>query len=79
VDSVGAVGGGGAPGVELPSAAVAVPERLAVALRTGAAPVVGRVHQGRLLLDLLALDPADDERLAAAVVDALGRTGGGTG
>ena len=42
-----------------------------------AAPVVGRVHQGRLLLDLLALDPADDERLAGAVVEALGRTGGG--
>ena len=77
VDSAGAVGGGGAPGVELPSAAVAVPERLAAALRTGAAPVVGRVHQGRLLLDLLALDPADDERLAGAVVEALGRTGGG--
>ena len=77
VDSAGAVGGGGAPGVELPSAAVAVPERLAAALRTGAAPVVGRVHQGRLLLDLLALDPADDEWLAGAVVEALGRTGGG--
>jgi L-seryl-tRNA(Ser) seleniumtransferase len=54
-----------------------VPERLAAALRTGAAPVVGRVHQGRLLLDLLALDPADDERLAGAVVEALGRTRGG--
>jgi L-seryl-tRNA(Ser) seleniumtransferase len=78
VDSAGAVGGGGAPGVELPSAAVAVPDRLAAALRTGAVPVVGRVHQGRLLLDLLALDPADDERLAAAVVDAaFDRIGGG--
>jgi L-seryl-tRNA(Ser) seleniumtransferase len=78
VDSAGAVGGGGAPGVELPSAAVAVPERLADALRSGAVPVVGRVHQGRLLLDLLALAPADDERLAAAVADALG-SGGGAG
>ena len=71
VEAVGAVGGGGAPGVELPSAAVAVPERLAVPLRTGSVPVVGRVHQGRLLLDLLALDPADDERLTSAIVDAL--------
>jgi L-seryl-tRNA(Ser) seleniumtransferase len=79
VDSAGAVGGGGAPGIELPSAAVAVPGRLAVVLRTGDLPVVGRVHQGRLLLDLLALDPADDERLAAAVVDALGHSTGGAG
>jgi L-seryl-tRNA(Ser) seleniumtransferase len=76
VESLGAVGGGGAPGVDLPSAAVAVPERLVAALRTGVVPVVGRVHQGRLLLDLLALDPRDDERLTSAVVDALR---GGTG
>jgi L-seryl-tRNA(Ser) seleniumtransferase len=71
VESVGAVGGGGAPGVDLPSAAVSLPERYAVALRTGDVPVVGRVHQGRLLLDLLALDPADDKRLGSAMVAAL--------
>jgi L-seryl-tRNA(Ser) seleniumtransferase len=67
VDSVAAVGGGGAPGVRLASAAVALPADLAAPLRTGAAPVVGRVVQGRLLLDLIALDPADDARLVAAV------------
>lgn len=67
VDSEGRVGGGGAPGVPLDSAAVALPEQLAERLRTGATPVVGRVHEGRLLLDLLAVPPEDDARLVAAV------------
>lgn len=68
VDSVAAVGGGGAPGVELPSAAVALDERLAAPLRTDEElPVVGRVEGGRLLLDLVAVAPEDDPALAAAV------------
>jgi len=67
VASEGAVGGGGAPGVVLPSAAVALPAGLAEALRTGETPVVGRVHDGRLLLDLLAVPDALDEVLVDAV------------
>ncbi|QNN52395.1 L-seryl-tRNA(Sec) selenium transferase [Nocardioides mesophilus] len=67
VPSVAAVGGGGAPGVELPSAAVAVPAALAAPLRTGAVPVVGRVESGRLLLDLIAVPAQDEEALVAAV------------
>jgi L-seryl-tRNA(Ser) seleniumtransferase len=67
VASVGRVGGGGAPGVELASAAVALPEEYAEPLRTGSDPVVGHVHGGRLLLDLLAVPPEDDQRLVAAV------------
>ncbi|MDP9823993.1 L-seryl-tRNA(Ser) seleniumtransferase [Nocardioides massiliensis] len=67
VVTAGAVGGGGAPGVELPSAAVSLPAGLAEPLRTGDRPVVGRVHDGRLLLDLLAVDPADDPVLVEAV------------
>ena len=63
----GAVGGGGAPGVPIPSAAISLPEALARALRTGEPPVVGRVERGRLLLDLLAVDPAEDHALADAV------------
>jgi L-seryl-tRNA(Ser) seleniumtransferase len=72
-----AVGGGGGPGVTLPSAALSLPERLAPELRSGAAvrrgdapAVVGRIEGGRLLLDLRAVAPADDERLAAAVLAA---------
>jgi L-seryl-tRNA(Ser) seleniumtransferase len=70
VDSVARVGGGGAPGVELPSAAVALPEAYAAPLRE--AGVVGRVENGRLLLDLRAIGPGlDVPALAARVRDAL--------
>jgi L-seryl-tRNA(Ser) seleniumtransferase len=72
VASIGRVGGGGAPGVELASAAIALPEELAELLRTGADPVVGHVRGGRLLIDLLAVPPEDDERIVAAVRAATG-------
>ena len=72
VDTEAAVGGGGAPGVTLPSAAVAVPASLAAALRSGDPAVVGRLDRGRLLLDLVAIDPDDDADLAAAVTRAAG-------
>ncbi|OMB95528.1 L-seryl-tRNA(Sec) selenium transferase, partial [Mycobacterium colombiense] len=67
VDCVAAVGGGGAPGVELPSAALSLPESYAAALRLGRPPVVGRLEGGRCLLDLCTVSPEDDELLAAAV------------
>jgi L-seryl-tRNA(Ser) seleniumtransferase len=70
VVSEAAVGGGGAPGVVLPSAAVAVPVRLAEPLRRGDLPVVGRVVDGRLLLDLVAVPPERDDDLAEAVLRA---------
>jgi L-seryl-tRNA(Ser) seleniumtransferase len=65
-----AVGGGGAPGVELDSAAVSLPESLAVPLRCGQPAVVGRLEGGRLLLDLRSVDPADDTRLTDAILAA---------
>jgi L-seryl-tRNA(Ser) seleniumtransferase len=64
------VGGGGAPGVRLPSAAVSLPARLAGSLRKSSPPVAGRVEDGRLLLDLRTVDPADDRVLRAAVLAA---------
>jgi L-seryl-tRNA(Ser) seleniumtransferase len=80
VASAATVGGGGAPGVTLPSAALSLPEDLAPVLRAGPAvrrgevtAVVGRVENGRLLLDLRAVPPEHDERLAAAVIAASGR------
>jgi L-seryl-tRNA(Ser) seleniumtransferase len=79
VDSTAAVGGGGAPGVRLPSAAVSLPESLAGPLRDGGQvrsgqrpAVAGRVAEGRLLLDMYAVEPADDDTLAAAVLAAAG-------
>jgi len=78
VSSEAAVGGGGAPGVTLPSTAVALPEELAGPLRwservrRGEVPaVVGRVEKGRLLLDLRSVDPADDGLLTGALLAAL--------
>ena len=75
--SEAAVGGGGAPGVALRSAGVSLPGGLAAELRAGRAvrrgiqpAVVGRIEGGRLLLDLRAVPPADDELLVAAVTTA---------
>ena len=67
VSSEAAVGGGGAPGVELPSAAVCVPADWAGPLRLGRPAVVGRVQREQLLLDLIAVPPEQDDVLADAV------------
>lgn len=68
VESTAVVGGGGAPGVRLDSAAVSLPERFAQALRTGATPVVARAEHGRCLLDLRTVEPCEDSVLLAAVL-----------
>ena len=65
VPHAGAVGGGGAPGQELPGWAVALPAALAAPLR--AEGVVGRVLDGRLLLDLRAVPADRDADVLAAV------------
>jgi L-seryl-tRNA(Ser) seleniumtransferase len=65
--STAVVGGGGAPGVQLESAAVAVAAEFAVPLRSLDPAVVGHVERGRLMLDLIAV-PAD---LDDAVVEAV--------
>ena len=67
VVSAAAIGGGGAPGVTIPSAAVALPAELAAPLRRGGLPVVGRVVSGRLLLDLVAVPAELDDALTDAV------------
>ncbi|MCE7002555.1 L-seryl-tRNA(Sec) selenium transferase [Kibdelosporangium philippinense] len=66
VQSTAVIGGGGAPGVELPSLAISLPEHLSVKLRQHR--VVGRVERGRCLLDLRTVPPEDDEKLIAAVL-----------
>ncbi|GHE13527.1 L-seryl-tRNA(Sec) selenium transferase [Klenkia taihuensis] len=67
VEAGARVGGGGAPEFELPSVAVSVPAALAEPLRRGTPPVVGYLAEGRTLLDLRSLDPADDQALVGAV------------
>jgi len=70
VESVGRAGGGALPVAEVASVALALApatggvEQLAVRLRTGTPAVLGYVHEGRLLLDLLAV--RDDELAACA-------------
>jgi L-seryl-tRNA(Ser) seleniumtransferase len=68
VPSDAAVGGGGAPGVVLPSAAVRLPEWVAEPLRRGDRPVVGRVEHGGCLLDLRSVPSVADGEVLAAVL-----------
>ncbi|WP_188189961.1 L-seryl-tRNA(Sec) selenium transferase [Nonomuraea sp. SYSU D8015] len=68
VGSVSVVGGGGAPGCELPSVALALPERLALPLRLGEPAVVGRVAGGRLLVDVRSVPPDLDDELVEAIL-----------
>jgi L-seryl-tRNA(Ser) seleniumtransferase len=72
-----AAGGGAAPGVALPSAAVSLPADLAVPLRAGAPvrgsevpAVIGRTEGGRVLLDLRSVPGDGDDTLAEAVIRA---------
>ncbi|MEH1029453.1 L-seryl-tRNA(Sec) selenium transferase [Micromonospora profundi] len=68
VPAVAVVGGGGAPGVELGSWALSLPERYAAPLRTGEQPILGRVVRGRLLLDLRCVPADADEAVRMAVL-----------
>jgi L-seryl-tRNA(Ser) seleniumtransferase len=70
VDTVAAVGGGGAPAVRLPSAAVSLAERFAEPLRRGVPAVMGRVDHGRCLLDLRTVSDVELGELQAAVLTA---------
>jgi L-seryl-tRNA(Ser) seleniumtransferase len=67
LDSEATVGGGGAPGVALPSAAVSLPEWYAKALRATEPAVLARLDRGRCLLDLRALLAEADDTLFRCV------------
>jgi L-seryl-tRNA(Ser) seleniumtransferase len=67
-DTIARVGGGALPLAELPSAACAVGEELADALRLGEPPVVALVRDGRTLLDCRTLTDAEADEVAAAVL-----------
>ncbi len=67
----GRVGGGGAPEYPLPGFAVSLPERYADALRRQDPPVVGRVHQGRCLVDIRCV-PADHDAAVISAIKAVG-------
>ncbi len=73
IEGSSAVGGGAAPTLEVPTALVAIvhrsrgPDRLAAALRAGEPPVVVRVAEGRILVDLRTVEPADEPVLLEAI------------
>ncbi|HSL97498.1 MAG TPA: L-seryl-tRNA(Sec) selenium transferase [Candidatus Deferrimicrobiaceae bacterium] len=70
------IGGGSLPGQMLPSWGLAIstasPDRSLATLRRGEPPVIGRIADDRVVLDLRTVDPADDGRLAEAVHAAIG-------
>jgi L-seryl-tRNA(Ser) seleniumtransferase len=74
--SVARSGGGTLPTYEIPSFAVRLggtdPEHLAKELRSADPPVVGRVREGRLWLDIRTLLPGDEEAVIVALGDAHG-------
>ena len=69
------VGGGALPGVELDSWAVALgggsPQRIEQRLRHSDPPVIARLDEGRVLLDLRTVPPAQDADLVDLVLEAL--------
>ena len=69
IESPGEAGGGSMPGVSLPGWAVALTpaEELERFLRGWETPVIGRIHRGKLLLDVRALLPGDEAVIAAAL------------
>ena len=75
IRAVARVGGGALPLAELEGPVVALPAgpdaALAAALRAGDPPVLGRIHDGRLLLDPRTLAPGEVELVAGAVRGAL--------
>jgi L-seryl-tRNA(Ser) seleniumtransferase len=67
VDTVAVPGGGSVPGMEIPSAGVAVDGDVTDALRRADPPVIARVEEGHTICDLRTVDPADDAHVAAAL------------
>ena len=74
VEHTGRVGGGGAPEYPLPGYAVALDESLAPLLRQGTPAVLPRVHNGQCLIDVRCVPAQDDQRLAAAILQAQERS-----
>jgi L-seryl-tRNA(Ser) seleniumtransferase len=73
VDGFSTIGGGSAPGSQLPTrlVAIALPaDRLEASLRTQQPPVIARIDADRVVLDLRTVAPDDDARLAQLVIQA---------
>jgi L-seryl-tRNA(Ser) seleniumtransferase len=74
VESEASVGGGAFPTARIPSIALAIggdADAIESELRLGEPAVIGRVSEGRLLLDLRTVAPGDDHALVAALPAAM--------
>ncbi len=75
--AISTIGGGSAPGSALPTRLIALkPDRapaaaVEAALRRAAPPVIARIEDGRVVLDLRTILPGQDELLATLVVSAV--------
>lgn len=69
VETAGEAGGGTLPGEELPSWAVALDpaEELEAFLRGWPTPILGRIHKGKLLLDVRTLLPEEEDIIRDAL------------
>ena len=69
VETAGEAGGGTLPGEELPSWAVALDpaEELEAYLRGWTTPILGRIHKGKLLLDVRTLLPGETDIIRDAL------------
>jgi L-seryl-tRNA(Ser) seleniumtransferase len=72
LNGMSTIGGGSAPGATIPTCLVSVESptlsanALEELLRTQPVPIIGRIEEDRLVLDLRTVDPLDDERIASA-------------
>ena len=67
VETVAIAGAGSLPGLDIPSAGIAVDRDVTAELRAQDPPVIARARDNQTLLDLRTVDPADDAVVAKAV------------
>lgn len=74
IEGVSAIGGGSGPNTHPPTVLIAIieanrtPAELAQALRSSDPPIIGRIAEGRVLLDLRTVPPRDETYLLDALV-----------
>jgi len=68
VDTAAVAGGGSVPGLEIPSAGVAIDGDHAATLRAHEPPVIARMQEGRTVCDLRTVEVSDDPVVAKALL-----------
>jgi L-seryl-tRNA(Ser) seleniumtransferase len=74
VEGISAIGGGSGPSTHPPTVLLALndtrrsPDELAQDLRSGLPPVITRIADDRVLLDLRTVDPSEEQELLSALV-----------